>query len=356
MIDYGAGPTNDEVEVVVFGPGYGEAVAVHLSNGNWILADSCLDPIMKKPASLAYLEAIGVSASSVKAIIATHWHDDHVRGISILAEKCCNAEFHFSGAFNNKEAAALLAAYSNVVSPSLSRGTSELFTVVKNKQEVFHLHHRSNVFESSMANGNCARVTALSPSQAAITQSISNMAQYLSTANSTHGNIVALKPNLEAVVLHIDLGGDAILLGSDLEDAGGYGWTAIIGDTWSSSRTRSSVYKIAHHGSHTGDSDLIWSQMLFQGSVYAAMTPFNNGSQRLPTEADRSRIKDRTNNAYITSRSGYRPTIDSTAVKRLGDVVKNLSTVNNGFGAVRIRKKLDSSDWAVSCFGDAHHL
>lgn len=44
MIDYGAPPAADEIEFSLFGPGYGEAVAVHLGDGTWLLIDSCIDP------------------------------------------------------------------------------------------------------------------------------------------------------------------------------------------------------------------------------------------------------------------------------------------------------------------------
>lgn len=355
MIDYCGAPTSDEVEVVVFGPGYGEAIAVHLGEGHWLLADSCIDPNTKRPASLSYLECIGVDPINVKVVVATHWHDDHVRGISAIARACKEAEFNFSGAFTKKEAVTLLAAYSGSVAPALSRGTSELFAVMTERAEMFHLHHRSIVYEFTGPGGRRVNVTALSPSQAAVTQSVAYMAQYLPSSGKTYGNVVAMKPNLEAVVLHIDFGDDAILLGADLEEHAEFGWAAIAGDAWSGARRPSSAYKVAHHGSHTGDSELVWTRLLLPETV-AAITPFNHGAQRLPTDADRARIKGRAQRAFISSRAGRRPRMDSVTLKRLGDVVDNLAPVNNGFGAIRMRKARSATEWSVTCFGDAHAL
>ena len=110
MIDYGAPPAADEIEVTLFGPGYGEAIAVHLGDGSWLLVDSCIDPDSKTPASETYLDQIGVNASHVRAIVASHWHDDHVRGISRLAARYPAADFVLSGVFNKAEAGAFLAA------------------------------------------------------------------------------------------------------------------------------------------------------------------------------------------------------------------------------------------------------
>lgn len=356
MIAYGTGPALDEFEVVVFGPGYGEAIAVHLADGRWVLADSCIDPHSKAPASLTYLTSIGVSPKAVKVIVATHWHDDHVRGISRLAANCTEAEIQLSAAFNTPEAQALLAAYSGQAAPALTRGTQELFSSIQSRENVYHLHHRSSVHEFKASDGRQMRVVAMSPSQAAVTQSVAHLAQFLPVADGKHsiGHVTPLKPNSESVVLHIDFGGDAVLLGSDLEDHADLGWTAVAADGWSQERPKASVYKVAHHGSHTGDCDHIWTRLL-QDAPVAALTPFNKGKQALPTVADLERLSNRTKTAYISSRAGRRPRMDAATAKRLGDVVKGLMPMNNGFGAVRMRKK-PGSTWSVECFGDAHAL
>ena len=39
MINYGPGPASHEIEITVFGPGYGEAIAVHLGEQQWMLID-----------------------------------------------------------------------------------------------------------------------------------------------------------------------------------------------------------------------------------------------------------------------------------------------------------------------------
>ncbi len=41
-------------------------------------------PPTKRPISEVYLTGLGVDPSQVRAIVASHWHDDHVAGISQL--------------------------------------------------------------------------------------------------------------------------------------------------------------------------------------------------------------------------------------------------------------------------------
>jgi hypothetical protein len=50
-------PAPDEVEIVIFGPGIGEAIAVHIGYNQWLLVDSCRVGNNKRPAALQYLES-----------------------------------------------------------------------------------------------------------------------------------------------------------------------------------------------------------------------------------------------------------------------------------------------------------
>ena len=86
-------PHQNEFEVTLFGPGYGESLVLHIGGGCWVIIDSCIDK-EGNPRALKYLDSINVDpAQAVKQIVATHWHDDHIRGMNELVEVCCNASF-----------------------------------------------------------------------------------------------------------------------------------------------------------------------------------------------------------------------------------------------------------------------
>ena len=57
-------PGADTFEVSIFGPGKGEAVAVHLGGGDWLTVDSCIEQETKVHPVLRYFEGIGVDPSS----------------------------------------------------------------------------------------------------------------------------------------------------------------------------------------------------------------------------------------------------------------------------------------------------
>jgi len=354
MIDYGAPPAADEIEVTLFGPGYGEAIAVHLGDGSWLLVDSCLDPDTGAPASGAYLDKIGVGRDQIRTIVASHWHDDHTQGLSQLVAKHPAANFVVSAVFTDKDALAFLSAYSGESSSGLARGAKELYDAVKSRANIFPALHKHIVMEDTF-HKRPVRVTALSPVSAVYTQFIAHLAQYLPKKGGAINNAPELQPNFESVVLHIDLDDDAILLGSDLEDHVSHGWTAVLADQWSRNRRPATAYKVAHHGSNTGDCPQIWATLPQPGSV-ACLTPWMLAGRRLPTNADQRRIRGNTPHAYIASGASRKPQMDSRQLKRLGDIASNITLLNSGFGAVRLRKKIGALSWVPELFGAAQRL
>jgi glyoxylase-like metal-dependent hydrolase (beta-lactamase superfamily II) len=99
-------PSNNLAEITLLGTGggYGESSVVHLGNQNWVIVDSCINPITKESLPLVYLKEIGVDVErNVKLIVCTHWHDDHIRGLSKLLEECKNAKFSFARATDKEK-------------------------------------------------------------------------------------------------------------------------------------------------------------------------------------------------------------------------------------------------------------
>ena len=96
-------PKTDEIEVSIFGPGFGESLVVHLGNNEWLIVDSCRDlggggenlPVQ-------YLESMGVDlATAVKLVVLTHWHDDHIRGVGEVLTKCGTAKVAMTSALSS---------------------------------------------------------------------------------------------------------------------------------------------------------------------------------------------------------------------------------------------------------------
>lgn len=104
-------PKASELELSLFGPGVGECLVIHLGSGEWMIVDSCLGEQRDKPIALEYLELLGVDVSSqVKVVLVTHWHDDHIRGVSDIVREASLARFACSAAVNSEAFFSLIGA------------------------------------------------------------------------------------------------------------------------------------------------------------------------------------------------------------------------------------------------------
>lgn len=358
VIDYGRGPDADEFEVSIFGPGYGEAIAVHLGTNQWLLVDSCMERGAARPASAEYLDAISVPAANVKAIVASHWHDDHVRGISKLAEQYSRAALFIPAVFRDADAAAFVSAYSGFECNGLSRGTAEFRKFLGSAKSVIAVKSRIELLDLPLPGSALkVRVLAFSPTDPAFAQFLNHILPYVPKLGRALpiGHAPEVSPNVSSIVLHIDLGLDALLLGADLECHKTAGWESIVSDEWCTGKRKARIVKIAHHGSATGDHPGIWDA-LTESRPVAVLSPFNNGRHMLPLPTDRRRILERTDSAFITSAGSKRPQLPAEQLKRLQDMCSAIVPVNTSFGAVRVRRKIGSQDWSTELFGAATHL
>ncbi len=350
-------PEHDEVEVSIFGPGFGEAIALHLGSDEWILIDSCwLDRVHQVPVTGKYLDEIGVPTSQVKQIVASHWHDDHVGGLSVLIQKYSDAEFSYPSYLSKDEGRQFVAAYAGTVEKS-TRGTRELYRSLKhlaaNNRKRYPLHVRSLVHEGSYAYGK-VQAFALSPTTEAWEKSMAAMHSKLSPGTIPR-NVAEPKTNISSIVIHIDLGLDGILLGSDLESDGTLGWHAVSNDPWASSRTKSSLYKVAHHGSQTACLPEVWSKFLRPGPA-VGLTPFVNGSVRLPLPTDVARIKGYGGTLHATSLPGKSLPKSSEAEKLLTTFLSNATGRSKRMGHIRYRKRPGERQWRCDVNGAALKL
>jgi hypothetical protein len=296
-------PSTDQLEVILFGPGYGECLLVGLGAGAWMIVDSCLDEHGEQPA-LAWLRAHGHDpAIDVRLVVATHWHDDHVRGISRVVAECATAKFVCSSALNSSQFITLVDA---VARGGDNRAGLAEFAAVHNLLDERHwqppvwAHADRRVFSRSEAPH--AEVWLLSPADEATQRSLHAFHELLEDQRKPVRNRVrAVQPNDATVVVLVIVEGAAALLGGDLETRGvrTLGWGAIV-ESAGRPRQRASLYKVAHHGSANADADEIWDHLLIAAPT-AILAPFTRGSVTLPHDADVARICGRACALFMTA-------------------------------------------------------
>lgn len=366
-------PGPDELELSLFGPGYGEAIAIHLGCSKWVLVDSCLHPQSGKPAALHYLEALRIDPSTaVVLLVATHWHDDHVRGIADLLDHCTSATLAVSSALRDDEFLQLVSLYSEPIAIA-SSGLDELAKICRTLSlrrpgrasvNPLRLAAADRVLynENLQLQGHPVRavIYSLSPSDASQLMARFAFSSFLPTAGDLKLRVRAPSPNHSSVALWLEVGSHRILLGADLEKTAApkTGWSVILAESQVTSG-KAFVIKVPHHGSATAHDDRVWLQLLSPNPI-AVLTPFVRGSNPLPSPLDIQRICQKTPAGYATappslSSLHWRNRVVRETIKASTREMRGLQWA---WGHIRIRRGLSdtASPPRVELFGDAYSL
>ena len=337
--------------VTLLGPGYGESVVLHVGSGAWILVDSCGHA--DEPANLGYLRRLGVDPARVVLIVATHWHDDHIRGMARMVKACVNAKFCCSSALCREEFLAAVRALEGRHFAAFGSGVREIHGTFSRLREAGAAPTWAVANRRIFSTGRCD-VWALAPSDDAFADFLRELGRLMPAAGQVEARIRSLSPNGVAVVLWVALGDTVVLLGSDLERRG---WSTIVQDA-ARPAGRASVFKVPHHGSESAHEPEVWERML-EPEPFAMITPWKRGGRIVPSSRDKQRILARTGNAYVSARADStapvrrRPAMVERMVRQSGVRLQRVPTPDG----VRLRRRIGSGAlWEVERFGSACHL
>ena len=355
-------PQPEELEISLFGPGYGECIVLHLGDGRWMIVDSCVDARSGRPAALDYLEAIGVDpAAQVAVILATHWHDDHVRGLADVLRACERARFMCSNAFHADEFLTLIESQA-IGTARLSPGAREfadVLSVLRERRSAGSVVDGAKrfVLEGALVHRSPrCEVLALSPSSASVEHAVKAIARLLPSHLQPHLRVPAPKQNAASVALWVNGISGTALLGADLEwhENDDRGWGAVLA---LAPEGIAGLVKVPHHGGASAHDERMWSVLLAPEPA-AMLTPWRRGGRELPTDEDRHRICGLTPDAVIAGRASSKPRRYETAVERtLNEVAASRRTVGDRVGHVRARcAPVDAGGWRVEAIHNAERL
>ncbi len=224
MTESNASPGAEELELTLFGPGYGESIVLHLGTNAWVIVDSCIDED-GKPSALNYLARIGVDpAQAVELVVATHWHDDHIRGMAQIVEVCTRAAFCCAAVLCRSEFLSAICALEPRHLSSVGSGARELYNVLTHLEKAGSRPAHAIANRRVYSKGSC-EVWALSPDDVAYQAFLRTMGSLLEKEGQTKKRICDHSQNEIAVALSVRVGDVVILLGSDLERRG---WMEVV--------------------------------------------------------------------------------------------------------------------------------
>ncbi len=352
----GTPPGKDEFELTLFGSGYGECIALHVGDGAWILVDSCVSTD-GTPIALQYLQSIGLDpAQAVRFIVATHWHDDHIRGMSKLVERCCQATFCCASVLTEKELLAAIHALDDRHMTIAGSGVQEIHRVISrliqtDSRPTFALGNR-RVFSHPAG----CEVWSLSPDDGAVAGFLKTIGSLLPGEGEGKTRVPDQSPNEVAIVLWVRVADVVVLLGSDLEKRG---WIEIL-RSGARPTSKASAFKVPHHGSANAHEPGVWNRMLDR-DPFAVLAPWQRGNRVLPTQNDVDRILSYTTNAYSTTGGGLTAPARKRGTRTVERTIREsgvwLRRLELSFNAIRLRRPISSlGQWETDILGTACHL
>lgn len=319
-------PSSDRIELIVFGKGVGECILIKSKNGDYIVIDSFIDVNTGNPVVLDYLDRFNILYSCIKMVIITHWHSDHIKGISKIIES-----------INGKVKV--------VINPIIKEQRYlDFFTKqkIKNNDDMDEFFNVLNLFKNNKlitkvipladmtlysSDAKDLRLIALSPQNSDLGDYIDSL---LDEKLPKNDNFRIPDDNLLSIVVLLELNGNSILLSGDMENRENGGWNDII-KNYLNIYPKSRIYKVPHHGSITGENTAIWSKLL--DNPISITTLYN--SSHLPKDTDINRIASNSKELYVIGDRG-RHVNDLEREFEKQSITKEFRAVSNKIGFVRI--------------------
>ena len=358
-------PHEEDVELVLIGTGggYGESILIKIAARSWIIVDSCINPETKEPLPLEYLRNLGVDyRNNVVKIICTHWHDDHIRGISKLLKECSKAQFSPTRINDTRKFMAFVDIDEKIHAEGGIRSTKEFKKCAEILEERGIPANRLNsnmLVYKEQHKGVDFELFALSPSDFVVQQFDYELSNIIKRVFEKKLAIVSESPNDKSVVLLLKFGKQRVLLGADLEvgDNPKKGWIDILDNSLVTDEIKANLFKISHHGSENGYHKRIFEELVQTDSTLK-LTPWNL-NEKLPTGEMIDCYKKHSEKLYITS-----PVISTRrpkAKKRGRDIEKIIETFNKTLTEVKfnegvIRSRFNYvtlSGWSTQTFSSA---
>lgn len=363
-------PETEEIEITLIGTGggYGEALVIKFNKNEWAIIDSCINPNTRGPLTLEYLNKIGVDVKNqVKFVICTHWHDDHIRGLSKVLDKCVKAQFCMP-CVNDKQK---FLNYVNLDCAKTLRGSISSFQEFKNCLYIIKGRERQpkrlkadlviykSKFQLTSKEEYPIELYSLSPSESVITSFDLELSELFDAYKLNEKSIPEKSANEKSAVIYFKFGDFSALFGADLEVTGNAneGWLDIKNNS-AVREGKSILYKIPHHGSSNGYNEDIFRELV-ENDAILKLSPWNRRN-KLPKVEMLEKYKTHSNNTYITSpiQIANKPKKrDKSSNKLIKLFSRKLAEVKFKEGIVRTRLSMvNASDSITETFGSAFRI
>lgn len=343
-------PAADELEITVFGRGFGESILIHIGDGRWVVVDSFRDAA-GRPIAETYLAEL-TGDHRVAAVVLTHWDDDHTKGASDLIKSFEPEEVWIPAVLNNDEAFEF--AYAHTEAEPTRRiplGLREFVAVTDALDERPGVTAFAMPGRSVLEGRSPTVLRFLSPHDEVVKQGFKALGI---TQRAGFGEIASPRPNDTCSVLWVERGGGNALLGADLEDSR-WGWKQIVSRRERTAQSANLV-KVPHHGSPDAHNEDVYRTLC--NGAWAAATRYTPGVTPRPSEEDRERLRGSVPGGWILGAPGpSAPTADIRGHEQVQLAsLGHIWPLPGEVGFAQLRYSQLTGEWEPRVFGAVEDL
>jgi len=280
---------------------------MHIPEYGWAVVDSFrvrhdTAKSRKVPVAKAYLERLTPATGSVKALLLTHWHEDHTAGAAELVAFYADS-LEFVGlppAFSARELGSYVA---GLLGDDLAaKKVRDLLSVMTELDKLPDLHRLILVESVSVPLGTATcKIDCLSPSESDLRHHASSLACLDPKYTGPRPKVADV--NSASVVMAVNCRDVRVLLGSDLDvgDGPNRGWHAVVKHY--AHALAADLVKIPHHGSSTSYLEDAWRLHGSEGQPEGVVTPFPAAGkgEALPRPEILEKVAKHCSEVFLTS-------------------------------------------------------
>lgn len=306
-----------EITTLGNGPHRGESVVIHLGNGEWAIIDSCMMDGDQLPLPLQYLQDLEVDYDNVRIVICTHWHGDHINGMSQILEKCENADFYIAAIGEFKDFASYVFDINAIeFTPSDAwLEFSECLKKLEEKKRKLHFLFHDQLFYSKEQDS--INMYSLSPSDEMIL-AFDSLLVKVDKKNPIATEVEDLDANMCSLAIALKYKSVNVLICGDLETNTKKKKPNDCSDKCSECKSRGLcnvvneglIYRnykpfdyvqISHHGSVTGYCPKLWNTDVKKDKTIATTTVYLGSGENLPRKQMLETFKPCVSKLYLSS-------------------------------------------------------
>jgi len=328
---------SNRLHVVVFGPGYGEPIAVHVPDAGWLVCDS-LSGTGRASGLVPAAELLGQRGERAGMLILTHPHDDHVAGFDRLVTRYASGPVGVVGI--------------HLAQHGFTEGedaTQVLATSNRHKAlAAIHRYWREHPERKWLLTAD----GTTRPLGSALIEVLHPEQTYLDAGRLDPGEA----PNAYSTPVLVEWGAARIILGADLPTAE---WSSVLNVSRDPRLAEHAALKVSHHGSMGSRAEeLVLST--YRDSI-ATVTPWQLGRGLLPKLGEGGGIawlleQRAAVGLTSTGRAHTRPVPSRVSHSALVDSVQRRS-LPGGAGTIEVKQSYDPDEcWIAATFNAAGEL